>query len=116
MTRLADEFSLLQNSQMNSRFTTLLTGCVLGIFSPLLSAQESNAPVNLAVVSTASASEVSSDTSVAALNDGFTPRNSADNRRGAYGNWPNTGTQWVEYDWGQPISTRQIEEIGRAHV
>ncbi len=49
------------------------------------------------------------DTSLAALNDGFTPRNSRDNRHGSYGNWPQTGKQWVEYDWSQPISTKQIE-------
>jgi len=74
-----------------------------------LAAQEAPAPVNLALAATASASYVSGDTAVAALNDGFTPRNSRDNRRGSYGNWPRTGTQWVEYDWSQPISTKQIE-------
>ena len=78
---------------MNPRFATLFTGCLLGMFSSRLLAQHSNAPVNLAVVAQASASEVSGDTSVTALNDNFTPRNSADNRRGSYGNWPNTGTQ-----------------------
>lgn len=72
-------------------------------------AQESDAPANLAAVAVASSSYVSGDTSVAALSDGFTPRNSRDNRHGAYGNWPSTGTQWVEYDWSQPISTKQIE-------
>ncbi len=44
-----------------------------------------------------------------ALNDGFTPRNSRDDRHGSYGNWPRNGTEWVEYDWSQPISTAQIE-------
>jgi len=72
-------------------------------------AQNSSAPVNLAVVAKAAAAYVSGDTSLAALNDGFTPRNSLDNRHGSYGNWPNTGTQWVEYDWSQPISTKQME-------
>ena len=66
-------------------------------------------PVNLAAVATPSASNVSGDTSVNALNDGFTPRNSRDNRRGSYGNWPNTGTQWVQYEWSQPVSTKQVE-------
>lgn len=74
-----------------------------------VAAQDTNAPVNLAAVATATASSVSGDTSVAALNDGFTPRNSRDNRHGSYGNWPQTGTQWVEYDWSQPISTKQVE-------
>ena len=65
--------------------------------------------VNLAMVAKAVASQVSGDTALAALNDGYTPRNSADNRRGSYGNWPHTGTQWVEYEWNQPISTKGIE-------
>ena len=74
-----------------------------------LSAQQTTLPVNLAPVAAATASYVSGDTSVAALNDGFAPANSRDNRRGSYGNWPQTGTQWAEYDWSQPISTKQIE-------
>jgi DUF1680 family protein len=79
------------------------------LFAATACAQESNAPVNLAAVAKASASFVSGDTSVASLSDGHTPRNSRDNRRGSYGNWNRTGTQWVEYDWSQPISTKQIE-------
>jgi len=74
-----------------------------------LLAQEVGGPANLAAVATASSSYVSGDTSVAALNDGYAPRNSRDNRRGSFGNWPRTGTQWVEYDWSQPVSTKQIE-------
>jgi DUF1680 family protein len=65
--------------------------------------------VNLAPIAVPSASNVSGDTSLGALNDGHLPRNSRDNRRGSYGNWPNQGTQWVEYDWSQPISTKQVE-------
>jgi len=79
-----------------------------GIFSSSLFAQDA-APANIAAVATPSAANVSGDTSVTALNDGYTPRNSRDNRRGSYGNWPHTGTQWAEYDWSQPISTKQIE-------
>ncbi len=45
----------------------------------------------------------------AALNDGYDPRSSRDNRRGSYGNWPRRGTQWVQYDWSQPISTNKID-------
>ncbi len=74
-----------------------------------LAAQDSSSPVNLAVAAQASSSYVSGDTSLEALNDGFTPRSSRDNRRGSFGNWPRTGTQWVEYDWSQPVSTKQIE-------
>jgi DUF1680 family protein len=78
-------------------------------------AQETNPPtaapggVNLAAVATPSSSFVSGDTRDTALNGGNTPRSSRDNRRGSYGNWPRTGTQWVQYDWKQPISTKQIE-------
>jgi DUF1680 family protein len=79
------------------------------IFSLSVLAQESNAPANLAVVATATSSYVSGDTSVSALNDGYVPRNSRDNRRGSFGNWPRTGTQWVEYDWSHLVSTKQVE-------
>src|SRR5215510_6511574 len=54
--------------------------------------------VNLAVVATPSASYVSGDTSLGALNDESVPRSSHDNRRGSYGNWNRTGTQWVQYE------------------
>jgi DUF1680 family protein len=64
---------------------------------------------NLALVATPSSSYVSGDTRNSALNDGVTPRNSRDNRHGAYGNWPRRGTQWVQYDWSRPISTRAVE-------
>src|SRR5215469_15932977 len=72
-------------------------------------AQEATSPINLASVATPTTSYVSGDTSVAALNDGYMPGSSRDNHRGSYGNWPRTGTQWVEYDWSQPISTKQME-------
>ena len=75
----------------------------------LRSVPASSSSVNLAPAATALASNVSGDTSLEALNDGYTPRNSRDNRRGSYGNWPHTRTQWVEYDWSQPVSTKQIE-------
>ena len=67
------------------------------------------AEVNLAPAATPSASYVSGDTSVAALNGGSSPRNSRDRGPGAYGNWPRTGTQWVQYDWSKPISTGRME-------
>jgi DUF1680 family protein len=67
------------------------------------------AEVNLALVATPSTSYVSPHETITALNDGFTPAHSDDKRHGAYGNWPRTGTQWVQYDWSQPIATRRIE-------
>ncbi len=69
------------------------------------SAQE----VNLAPLAKPSASFVSEHESLAAMNDGFVPRGVNDHSHGAYGNWPRTGTQWVQYEWSQPISTREIE-------
>jgi hypothetical protein len=65
--------------------------------------------VNLAVVSTPSSSFVSGDTTVTALNNNYSPRNSRDSRRGSYGNWPHTGTEWVQYEWTKPISTKQMD-------
>jgi DUF1680 family protein len=76
---------------------------------PTTSVPASPADVNLAVVATPSASYVSGDTTVTALNDGVTPRNSRDNRRGSYGNWNRTDTEWVQYDWAKPISTRKMD-------
>ncbi|MCX8155587.1 MAG: glycoside hydrolase family 127 protein [Verrucomicrobiae bacterium] len=67
------------------------------------------AEVNLALVASPSTSYVSPHETLAALNDGFTPAHSDDKRHGAYGNWPRTGTQWVQYDWSQPIATRRVE-------
>ena len=78
----------------------------------LASAQETNtlaSSVNLALVATPSGSYVSGDTRNSSLNDGFTPRNSRDNRHGSYGNWPRQGTQWVDYEWALPISTKEVE-------
>jgi hypothetical protein len=67
------------------------------------------AGANLALVATASTSFVSGHETITALNDGATPANSNDKSHGAYGNWPRTGTQWVQYDWSQPISTCKID-------
>ncbi|MBN2316521.1 MAG: glycoside hydrolase family 127 protein [Sedimentisphaerales bacterium] len=72
-------------------------------------AEAKNTEVNLAVVAEASTSYISGDTSLAALNDEVDPESSRDRRRGSYGNWPRRGTQWVQYEWSQPISTRMID-------
>jgi DUF1680 family protein len=70
-------------------------------------AQPKGEPTNLALYAKPLTSYVSGHESLDALNDGFEPRNSADHRHGAYGNWPQTGTQWVEYDWPAAISTNK---------
>ncbi len=76
---------------------------------PAASSDGVDSGVNLAIVAAPSSSFVSGDTRETALNDGSSPRSSRGDRRGSYGNWPRTGTQWVQYDWSQPISTKQIE-------
>ena len=67
------------------------------------------AGVNLALVAETSTSFVSGHETITALNDGFDPRNSDDKAHGAYGNWPRSGTQWVQYQWSQPISTSRVD-------
>lgn len=97
----------------HSNYLTTLPGfaalavCLALIQTAHASSTESAA--NLAVVAVPSTSYVSGHETIAALNDGFTPGHSDDKSRGAYGNWPRSGTQWVQYDWLQPISTRRID-------
>jgi uncharacterized protein len=67
--------------------------------------EQAEREANLATAATPSTSYVSGDTTLGALNDGHTPRNSQDRSRRAYGNWPKKGTQWVQYEWSRPIST-----------
>ncbi len=88
----------------------LLTTAVLGPIGPAYAQQGSGASdLNLAVVAQPSSSYVSGDTSLTALNDEYDPRSSRDRNRGSYGNWNRVGTQWVQYDWSQPISTSKID-------
>jgi DUF1680 family protein len=93
----------------------MLTLSAGGVVLPAAAAPGPGAPpdagpaVNLAVVAAASTSYVSGHETLAALNDGFDPAHSNDKRHGAYGNWPRTGTQWVQYDWSQPVSTNRID-------
>ena len=95
--------TLLQN-----HFVSMLSiGIIVVCSGPTLAQAASG--VNLAVVAEASASYVSGDTSLAALNDQYDPESSRDRRRGSCGNWNRTGTQWVQYDWSGPISTRKID-------
>jgi DUF1680 family protein len=65
--------------------------------------------VNLALFATPRTSFVSGHESLDAINDGFEPRGVGDHSHGCYGNWPKTGTQWVEYEWPQPVTTRRVE-------
>jgi hypothetical protein len=82
---------------------------LVGLLLPAALVCAQDTAINLAVVATPSASYTSGDTSVTALNDENEMRSSRDRRRGSYGNWPRRDAQWVQYDWSQPISTKQIE-------
>lgn len=64
---------------------------------------------NMALVAKPSASYVSGDTSLSALNDDIEPHRSDFREEGCCGNWPKTGTQWIQYEWDKPISTDAIE-------
>jgi hypothetical protein len=64
---------------------------------------------NLALSATPSASYVSAWESLSALNNGGTPSSSADRSNLVYGNWPQQGTQWIEYQWP---SARSISRVG----
>jgi hypothetical protein len=77
--------------------------------SKALAAVTNNVTVNLAKVATASASYTSGDSKLTALNDGFDPGNSRDQRHGTYGNWPHTDPQWVQYEWSKPVTTNRVE-------
>jgi hypothetical protein len=63
---------------------------------------------NRAGSATASTSYVSSWESIAALNDGFAPTSSADRAHAVYGNWPQQGTQWVQYTWPTAQSLNRV--------
>lgn len=65
--------------------------------------------LNLALVAESSTSYVSGHETIRALNDGVSPAHSDDKSSGAYGNWPRTGLQWVEYEWPRAIETDRVE-------
>ena len=64
---------------------------------------------NLAPFAAPMTSYVSPWETLSAIDDGYMPTNSADHSHGAYGNYPQTGTQWVEYDWPLPITTSRMD-------
>jgi hypothetical protein len=74
------------------------------IFCSTASAAMEPTKVNLAPAAKAVTSFVSGHESLDAIADGHDPRNSGDHSKGAYGNWPEKGTQWIEYEWTQPVS------------
>ncbi|MHC4435218.1 MAG: Tat pathway signal protein, partial [Planctomycetota bacterium] len=92
---------------MNTR--TLVTGMFALLIAVICTVAYADSGVNLAAVAEPSTSYVSGDTSLAALQNENEPRSSRDRPSRAYGNWPRRGTQWVQYDWSQPISTNEVD-------
>jgi NPCBM-associated, NEW3 domain of alpha-galactosidase len=62
---------------------------------------------DLALTGTASASYTSPWTTVDAINNGIYPIQSSDDNdlTPYWGTWPETGQQWIELDWSQPVTT-----------
>ena len=54
---------------------------------------------NIALSATATTSYVSPWENLSAVNNGAAPASSADRSNLVYGNWPEQGTQWLEYTW-----------------
>ncbi|MHB8952211.1 MAG: glycoside hydrolase family 127 protein [Pirellulaceae bacterium] len=84
-------------------------GLAIIALAAVADAEDAPPRLNLAVVATPSTSFVSGHETLTAINDGYDPENSQDVRHGEYGNWPQSGTQWVQLQWSQPISTREVE-------
>jgi len=64
---------------------------------------------NVALAAKPSTSFVSGHETLDAVNDGFEPANSGDKHYGTYGNWPQRGTQWVQYEWSKAVNTAKID-------
>jgi DUF1680 family protein len=86
-------------------FSLYLIGFLLSL--PTLHGEDSK--INLALFATPQTSYVSGHENLDAIQNSFDPVNSRDHQHNAYGNWPSTGVQWVEYDWNKPISTRSVQ-------
>ena len=99
---------------MRAQALSWLSVVVAGVLASYAGAAQDRASapregINLALVAESSTSFVSGHETITALNDGSNPAHSDDKSHGAYGNWPKSGTQWVQYEWKQPISTSRID-------
>jgi DUF1680 family protein len=82
---------------------------VAALLSMAVTVRADQGKFNLATYATVTTSYVSPHETIAGINADFDPENSNDKSRGAYGNWPRSGTQWVQFTWPQPISTSSID-------
>lgn len=65
--------------------------------------------VNLALNATPTTSFISGHEDLNAINNGIEPENSRDKTGGAYGNWANADTEWVQYTWPEEIVMNQSD-------
>lgn len=90
------------NIQRKIFLLTLLSALSISSFSRGISYFYADT-VNLALTATVTTSHVSAWETLTAVKDGFTPANSGDNSRGAYGNWSGEANfntyNWVQYEW-----------------
>lgn len=84
----------------------LMALCLLALGT---AAQAGDTPTNLALLAEPSTSFVSGHETLDSINDDVEPGGMNDHRHGCYGNWPKAGTQWVQYEWSQPVSTRKVD-------
>ncbi len=68
-----------------------------------------NQPMNVAPRAKVTTSYVSPWETVVALNDGLDPAHSNDRTQKVYGNWPEMGTHWVQYDFDLAYTLSQTD-------
>ncbi len=101
---------VVESASSLNRRTFIATAAGAALLTAAASSSEAeDSAINLAKLAKPTSRYTSGDTKTTALNDGFTPVNSADNRHGSYGNWPRTDTQWVQYDWSRLVATNKID-------
>src|SRR5689334_8290186 len=84
-----------------SAFKTLINMGVLLVWAASVAVSQGSSTNNIATSAAVSTSYVSPWETLSAIKDGFNPSSSTDKTGGAYGNWPTTGTNWVEYQWSE---------------
>lgn len=97
---------------MPNRLLLVLTiASLLAVVCPSAPADEADAarPADIGPFASVTTSYVSGHETTHGVNSGYAPRNSRDKSHGAYGNWPQTGQQWLEYQWPESISTQRVE-------
>ena len=93
---------------LNPGLVTVSLAAWLGVLVADAPAQIPAQRGNLAVAANVSTSYVSGHETLAAVNDGVTPRSSRDTSHGAYGNWPRQGVQWIQYSWTKPVTVNGV--------